>query len=251
LAAPHPAPSADGTLSTLAIRAGDAFRPGQEPAAPTGVLRGVADGASALRAHPQALWLVGADVMCSLVYGMQTVLLIGVAERAGLGVHGYGYLFAGIGIGGLVGTGLAGRAMRFPRPRVILLAAMAAVGLPMLLLAVTPSAPAAIILVGLTGVGAILVEISTETVLQRTLPPEMFGRAYGLAIPAAIAGIVIGSLIAPALTSVVGGTGALVACGGAAMGYAALVLASATADRRRQARRHAGRALHRRLLAEL
>ena len=50
--------------------------------------------------------------MCSLVYGMQTVLFILVAGRAGLGMHGYGYLFAAIGAGGLIGTSLAGRAAR-------------------------------------------------------------------------------------------------------------------------------------------
>jgi MFS family permease len=57
----------------------------------------IADGAAALRAHPAAVRLVGADILCSLVYGMQTVLLIIVARQAGLGLHGYGYLFAAIG----------------------------------------------------------------------------------------------------------------------------------------------------------
>ena len=37
------------------------------------VFSGIADGAAALRARPAAIRLVGADVMCSLVYGMQTV----------------------------------------------------------------------------------------------------------------------------------------------------------------------------------
>ena len=64
----------------------------------------------------------------------------------------------------------------------------------------------------------------TETALQRTLPEEVFGRAYGLALPASIAGIAAGSLIAPVLVSWLGATGALLACGAAVVGYAALLL---------------------------
>jgi hypothetical protein len=64
-----------------------------------------------------------------------------------------------------------------------------------------------------------------ETGLQRMLPSETFGRAYGLALPASLGGIVAGSLIAPLLTSLLGGTGALTACGAAVAGYVLLLLA--------------------------
>jgi len=189
----------------------------------TGVLRGMADGAAALRAHPAAVRLVGADIMCSLIYGTQTVLLILVARSAGLGLHGYGYLFAGIGAGGVLATALAGRVARLPY-RTALVGALALVGLPTLALPAAHWGPAAIVLAGLTGAGAIGVEIMTETGLQRMLPEDVFGRAYGLALPASIAGIVAGSLIAPVLVSLLGVTGALLACGAAVMGYAALLL---------------------------
>jgi predicted MFS family arabinose efflux permease len=161
--------------------------------------------------------------MCSLVYGMQTVLLILVARRSGLGLHGYGYLFACIGVGALAGTALAGLALRRFRPRVVLPAALGAVGLPMLALAAVPRAAAALVLVAITGAGAILVEVLTETSLQRTLPTEMFGRAYGLALPASIAGIAAGALVAPLLASAFGQAGALVACGAPVVAYALAV----------------------------
>jgi MFS family permease len=209
-------------LAVLAVPANPAFRPARSQR-PNGLLKDVADGAAVLRTHPQVLRLVGADIMCSLVYGMQTILLIGVAKQAGLGMNGYGYLFAGIGAGALAGTTLAGRALRCPHPRAVLLAALAAVGLPMMVLAVVHWGPAAIVLTAIVGTGAVLVEVVAETSLQRALPPEVFGRAYGLAIPASIAGIVVGSLIAPLLTSALGGAGALVACGAAAVTYGLLI----------------------------
>ena len=200
------------------------FRSSRRPGPRAGLLRDVADGAAALRANPTALRLVGADLMCSVLYGAQTVLLLAVARRVGLGAGGYGYLFAALGAGGLIGTGLAGRAIRCPHPRYVLAAALTAAALPMPLLALTHWPAVAIALLACGGTGALLVEIMTETCLQRTLDEEIFGRAYGLAIPAAIGGIVAGSLIAPLLSGVLGTSGALVAIGGAVLGYAALLL---------------------------
>ena len=63
----------------------------------------------------------------------------------------------------------------------------------------------------------------TETGLQRMLDDEVFGRAYGLALPASIAGIAAGSLIAPALVSAFGQTAALLACGAVVTAYCAVV----------------------------
>ena len=187
-----------------------------------GLVSEIADGAAALRAHPAAVRLVGADILCSLVYGMQTVLLITVAREAGLGLHGYGYLFAAIGAGGLAGTAAASRVARLPL-RAALAGSLALVGLPTLAMAAVHWAPAALLLAGCTGAGALCVEIMTETGLQRTLDEEVFGRAYGLALPASIAGIAAGSLIAPALVSAFGATAALLACGAVITAYGAVV----------------------------
>jgi MFS family permease len=188
------------------------------------VPRGIADGAAALRAHPAAIRLVGADLMCSIVYGMQTVVLVLVARQAGLGLHGYGYLFAALGVGALVGTALAGRALRLTF-RLGLALAMGLVGLSMMALPAARLGVIAILLVGVNGTGAILVEVMTETGLQRLLPADVFGRAYGLAIPASIGGIVVGSLIAPVLVSAAGLSGALVISGAVAVGYGLQLLA--------------------------
>jgi hypothetical protein len=106
---------------------------------------------------------------------------------------------------------------------VVLLAALAAVGLPMPLLAIVHWPVLAMALVFATGAGAIAVEILTETSLQRSLPAEAFGRAYGLALPASIGGIAAGALLAPALTSLLGLTGALVSVGAVVAAYGLLI----------------------------
>jgi MFS family permease len=215
-------------LAVLAIRDRGVFAVRRSADRPAGLFTGMvselAEGAAALRQHPAALRLIGADIMCSTVYGTQTVLMLLVAGQVGLGMQGYGYLFAAIGAGGLAGTVLAGRASRSSRPQQVQLAALAAVGLPMLLLAVVRWPIAAVVLTGLTGLGAMLVEILTDTTLQRTLDEDVFGRAYGLALPASIGGIVVGSAVAPLLASLLGTSGALVATGSAVLAYGLLVL---------------------------
>jgi MFS family permease len=176
-------------LCIPAVGGAAVFRSARRPGRPAGLLGDLAAGASALRANPAAIRVIGADVMCSLLYGTQTVLLLAVARRVGLGAGGYGYMFASMGAGGLIGTALAGRAARCPHPRYVLAAALTAVGLPMPLLAVIRWPALAIIVVAFCGVGALLVEITMETCLQRTLDEEVFGRAYGIAIPDSLGGI--------------------------------------------------------------
>ena len=55
----------------------------------------------------------------------------------------------------------------------------------------------------------------------------MFGRVYGIALPASIGGIVLGSLIAPVLAGALGGPGALLAVGSAVLAYALFILRGA------------------------
>jgi MFS family permease len=215
-------------LCVPAIGAAAIFRPARQAGPRAGVLRGLAEGAAALRANPAALRVVGADVMSSILYGSQTVLLLAVAHRLGMGAGGYGYLFASMGAGGLIGTGLAGRAARCPHPRYVLAAALVAVGLPLPLLAVIGWPALALAVVAFSGAGAMLIEVTMETCLQRTLNEEVFGRAYGLALPASLGGILAGSLIGPALSGAVGTSGALTITGCAVIGYAAVVVRKAS-----------------------
>src|SRR5205085_10005652 len=69
----------------------------------------------------------------------------------------------------------------------------------------------------------LLVEITMNTGLQRMLPRDVFGRAYGLAVPASIGVIGVGSLLAPVLDSTLGRTGALLACAAAVLAYTAFL----------------------------
>ena len=104
-------------LAVLSIPGGPAFAPGpgRRRAAEHRRRRRARVPAPCAR-HPVAVRLVGADVVCSVVYGMQTVLLLLLSRSLGLGDAGYGYVLAGLGVGGILGTTLAGRAARSTPP---------------------------------------------------------------------------------------------------------------------------------------
>src|SRR5436305_315000 len=83
-----------------AIAPGPWFRPARTGETPT-VLADIRAGAQALRGAPIALRFLGADLMCSAVYGLLTVTLVLVSRRAGAGTDGYGILLGAFGLGGL------------------------------------------------------------------------------------------------------------------------------------------------------
>ena len=210
-------------LAVLAIAPGPVFAPGRGTGERRGIVSDVVIGARALAAHPVAVRLVGADVICSVVYGMQTVLLLLLARQLGFGEGGYGYLLAGLGVGGILGTVVAGRADRSSRPRAVVVGALVVLAVPSALMAFLAWLPGLLVLAVVAGAGAVLVEVLCETALQRELDEEVFTRAYGIALPVSIAGIVVGSLIAAPLAMLVGLTGAIVGTGVLAGGYAAVV----------------------------
>jgi MFS family permease len=191
--------------------------PGEAPA-PTeltaaGALRSIAAdlraGASALRATPEGIRMVSADSAASFVYGAQTVLLLLVATRLGLGADGYGYLLGAQGAGGIAGATLAGRLGERGGRRLTLAIALASIALPLPVLAFTTSLAVAILVSVIAGAGALLVEVAADIRLQQKLEPSRIGCAYGLMLTASVGAMMLGGLLAPLLVALAGTSGAL------------------------------------------
>jgi MFS family permease len=223
-------------LAVLSIPAGAAFAPARSGQR-SSLVEDVVVGVRTLRSHPSAVRLVGADIVCSVIYGLQTVVLLLLSRALGFGDAGYGWVLAGLGVGGVLGTGLTARAARSPRPRRVLVLSLLAVSASPVLMAVTPCLTGLLVWAVCGGAGAVLVEVLCETSLQRDLPEDVFARAYGVAFPASIAGIVGGSLVAAPLVAAFGLTGSLVAAGVLAAGCTVVV----ALPRRSGGRHRAGR----------
>jgi MFS family permease len=163
---------------------------------------GMRAGFAALASHPAARRVAGADVACSFVYGALTVLLLLLSRRLGLGDHGYGWLLAALGLGGVLGASAAARVGR---------AGLLLVSGAVALLALAPGLPAAVVLALVAGAGAVAVEVLADTGLQRWLAEDVLARAYGVYFALTVAGIAAGSLVAAPLAAAFGLPGALAA----------------------------------------
>lgn len=198
----------------LAIGPGAAFAPRDDRNAELpSLLDDLRTGARALRGAPAAVRLVAADVLCSGVYGLLTVMLVMVSRQVGAGSGGYGILLAGFGAGGLVGATLVARADAPAKWRRVLAVALMLVAASMAALGQSSTLVEAVALAVLGGGGMIAGEILSETALPRMLDDEVLGRAYGLAVPTSIGGIAVGSLVAGPLVSLLGLDGAFIAAG--------------------------------------
>jgi predicted MFS family arabinose efflux permease len=216
-------------VAVASIPAGPAFRPAARDAgAAPHLLREMAEGAAALLANRGTLRLVGADILASCVYGLLTVALVLVGDRVGAAAGGYGMLLAATGAGGIVGATVAGRLAGRPHATRTMAIALLAVAAPLPLLGLTSSLVGALGLAALGGAGAMVVEVLTETVLQRDLDDAVLARAYGFAFPVSIGGICAGAALAAPLIGAVGLVPALAIVGAGVAGYAAWLARSAT-----------------------
>ena len=116
-------------LAMLSIPAGAAFAPARSGER-SSVIDDVVLGARALRAHPAASgWSAPTSSAASSTACRRSCSWCSAASL-GFGDAGYGYVLAGMGVGGILGTTLAPRAARSARPRRVLVLALLVVGGP-------------------------------------------------------------------------------------------------------------------------
>jgi predicted MFS family arabinose efflux permease len=174
---------------------------------PSGVAEILA-GARALRGAPTAVRLIAADTLCSAVYGMVTVTFVLVSRRFGAGSGAYGLLLAAYGVGGVFGANLVGHPVEPSRWRTTLTSALLVVAASLLAVGTARSLTQALIAAVLGGGGLVVGEVLSDSALPVLLDDSVIGRAYGLALPVAIGGIAVGSLLAGPLVALAGTTGA-------------------------------------------
>ena len=84
---------------------------------------------------------------------------------------------------------------------------------PLALAAAVSSLPPAIVLMGALGVGSILVQVNSVTLLQRSADNDVLGRVFAVLESLILGALAIGSLVTPGLVSWLGSRGALIAVG--------------------------------------
>lgn len=188
-----------------------------------------------------ALWGEWGALALLLVMATRFVIggaldILGIAfstDVLGAGESGAGFIIGGIGIGGLVGSVIAGSvAMRRRLTPVVGLGgvlqglSLAAVALVTLLL------PAMLAIV-LCGIGGALLTVAGRTLLQRTSDDRLLARVFAVQEAVSLLGWALGSLLAPLAIDWLSPAGAFVPFG---VGCALFTLASLLVIRRLDAR---------------
>ena len=171
-------------------------------------------GVSLLRHDPQARMLVLLLGTQCIALGALDVLYVeiaqGVLHRGGSWA---GYLSGAFGAGGVlavaVTASLVGR-RRLARPLVLSLGVWS---LAFFGLAALPGAVAALALLGVAGGARATFDVTGRTLLQRVAQPDLLARVFGLLEGLQMAGLAIGSALAPVLVALGGANAALVGVG--------------------------------------
>jgi len=176
-------------------RPGDVTRGGS-----AGPLRQVADGFRTLASSAAVATFVAFSVLASFVYGTDTVLFVPISRlQLHTGTSGYGYLLAGLGVGGVAGAAVVNRLAARTRLAGAILGGMAVFCLPTALLVVVHQPVVGFVLQIVRGAGTLVVDTLAITALQRSAPADMVARVFGAFFALVLAAISLGALVTPVL----------------------------------------------------
>jgi MFS family permease len=167
-----------------------------------------------LGSEPRLRLLIGLFGAQTLVAGALTVLIVVTAlDLLDLGQAGVGFLNSALGVGGLLGALAAVLLVGRRRLAGSFAFGIALWGVPMVLIGIWPSPTAALLLLGLLGLGNTIVDVAGFTMLQRAVPDAVLARAMAVMESVFIGTVGLGSILAPLLISLVGIRAALVVTG--------------------------------------
>jgi MFS family permease len=159
---------------------------------------------------PAARVPVALCVLVSFIYGTDTVLFVGVSvERLGTGADGFGYLLAGLGLGGIAMAAAVNRLAGSTRLAFVITSGAVLYCLPTALLTVIQSPVLAFAVQVVRGAATLVVDVLAVTALQRAVASDRLGRVFGIFWALVLGGISLGALVTPAIVSALGLNGAL------------------------------------------
>ena len=159
----------------------------------------------------------------AFIGGAFNVFVVVVAlDLLDLGNSGVGLLNAGFGIGGFLGAAVSLALLARRRLAADFMLGMFLWGVPLMLIGLWPNLGAALVLLGLVGIGETLVEVAGPTLLQRSVPDALLARVFGALESLLVTMIGLGGLTAPLVIHLLGIRRGLVLSGILLPAFAAL-----------------------------
>ena len=217
----HPVHAADGHASEgspdhrpAAAARGDDANPETDAGAGSGLASEMAAGLRAGLGNRLIRPLVLMIGLSFLLQGAADVLMVVLAlDIAGMGESGVGLLSGAIGIGGLVGAALAIGLVGRRRLLTPLLVAAIVGGAGLAVPGIVPLPALGLLGFLVLGSGRAVIDVASRTLLQRVTPDRYLTRIFGVVEGATMAGLALGTLVAPLLVEIAGPTAALVLTG--------------------------------------
>ena len=161
-------------------------------------------GLKAVGRSPKPRLVVGLIFAQAFVRGCLNVLIVVAAFRVlHTNVGTVGYMTAALGVGGLLGavgaTSLGGR-----RLAAVFGVALVFWGLPLVLMAPSPSLAVALVLLAVVGAANSVEDVAAFTLLQRIVPDQVLTRVLGVVWGVAMGAVSLGSLVAPVIVGALG-----------------------------------------------
>ncbi|MEX2274219.1 MAG: MFS transporter [Actinomycetota bacterium] len=179
-----------------------------------GLVRASARGFAELSSAPAPRLLVGLASAHTITWGALDILIVVLAfETLDAGDSGVGLMNSALGAGGIIGAIVAVSLVGRRRLAPAMLLGMVLWGIPFLLLGFSPLLVVAVALLTVVGLGRTLMDVAGRTLLQRIVPDEVLTRVFGVQEGLVMAGLGLGSALAPPLLRSLGTTGSLVAFG--------------------------------------
>src|SRR5690242_11157980 len=196
---------------------------------------GVAEGLRLAVRQPRLRLMLALLTADAVVVGALDLLVILALTVLGRPPSWAGYLEFAFGAGAMlaatVSALLVGRRLGGP----ILAAALGMSG-ALAVVAFGPGLAGTVILLAVAGAGHLMLEVATRTLLQRSVPPRLIGRIFGVLEGFTMAGLAVGALLVPALAHLGGSRLAV-------LGVAAVLPLAAVAGGRAVFRLDAGTAV--------
>jgi hypothetical protein len=166
---------------------------------------GILGGLRLILADRDARVLVGLLTVRMVAIGACDVLFVLLAlELLGTGEPGAAILAGALGAGAMLGGAATFTIVGRTRLAVVAAAGAIAWGGALGLVGLSASALAAPLLVVAGGAGLAIVDVAGRTMLQRSVRDEILSRVFGLQEGLAMAGLAIGSVLAPIMVATVG-----------------------------------------------
>ena len=163
------------------------------------------EGFRELGRRPGARLLLGFVAGQTMVIGALDVLTVVLAYGVlAMGPSGPGVLSAAVGVGGLLGAAATVTLIGRERLAPAFFAGVVVIGVPIALVAFANGPAAALILLGIAGIGKSFFDVTARTLLQRSVDDDVLARVFGVQEGLAMAALAVGSVIAPVLVNRLG-----------------------------------------------